>query len=86
MLQQLCGSYKMDDGSLMEFYVDEDLLFYKINGQIWGALSYAGDTTFKGMNTEAKFTWGEKGEAALHFEFLRRRQIKLNGKKVLNYG
>lgn len=86
VLRQVCGVYRMTDGSHMEFYSDGDLLFYKINGQIWGALSYAGDYCFSGMNTEARFAVEEGGSAGVSYQFLRRREIRLEGKKVLAYG
>jgi len=85
LVQRVCGTYKMSDGSLMEFYEDGELLFYKINGQIWGALSYRSDNTFTGMNTEATFAPANDGTATVHFEFLRRRETKLDGKKILDY-
>lgn len=85
VFQKIKGIYKMSDGSFMAFYPEGDLLFYKINGQIWGALSYRGNLSFAGMNTAAVFTEGENGTATLHFEFLRRRETRLDGKKILNY-
>ncbi len=85
LFRKINGIYKMSDGTYMAFYPEGDFLFYKINGQIWGALSYRGNLSFAGMNTEAVFTEGENGTASLHFEFLRRREIRLDGKKILNY-
>ena len=70
---------------MMEFYRDGDLLFYKINNQIWGALYYSGNNTFTGGNTEAKFELLLQGKAKVQYRFSRRKEIKLEGTKVLLY-
>lgn len=85
LFRRVCGLYKMSDGSMMEFYREGDLLFYKINGQIWGALSYQDNNTFGGANTEASFELMKTGGAKLKYQFLRRREIRLEGNKVLAY-
>lgn len=84
---RIAGIYKMSDGSLMEFYRSGDLLFYKTNGQVWGALAYQGNNTFggKGDDTEAQFTLEPHAKAKVAFRFSRRRETRLNGDKILNY-
>jgi len=81
------GIYKMSDNSMMEFYRDGDFLFYKTNNQIWGGLSYIGNNTFVGgvNDTEANFELFSQGEAKLKFRFSRRRETKLEGKKIFDY-
>ena len=87
VFQKLSGVYKMSDGSMMEFFRDGDLLFYKTNNQIWGALAYQGNNTFGGKedHTEARFEVLPRGSAKVWFRFSRRRETRLEGKKVLNY-
>jgi catechol 1,2-dioxygenase len=84
---KLCGVYKMDDGSMMEFYKDGDLLFYRTNSQILGALEYKGNNTFAGgvNDTEAAFELLTEGGVKVKFHFLRRRQIRLTGNKIFAY-
>ncbi|RYY57945.1 MAG: hypothetical protein EOO09_00715 [Chitinophagaceae bacterium] len=81
------GIYKMDNGSLMEFYRSGDLLFYKTNGQIWGAMAYNGDNTFGGPenDTEAKFQLSSDGNARTWFRFSRRKETISEGVKILHY-
>ena len=73
--------------SMVEFYRDGDLLFYKTNNQIWGGLSYAGNNTFVGgvNDTEAKFELLAQGKAKVQFKFIRRKKTELEGIKVLVY-
>ena len=77
----------MSDATMMEFYRSGDLLFYKTNNQIWGGLAYSGNNTFggKGTDTEARFELQTNGGAKVWFRFSRRREIKLEGTKVLRY-
>lgn len=84
---KVSGTYKMSDKSIMEFYRDGDFLFWKWNGQVRGGLSYSGNNTFvAGVNdTEAKFEFQPKGNATLLFRFERRRNINLEGTKLINY-
>jgi hypothetical protein len=87
VFQKVSGTYKMTDKSIMEFYRDGDFLFWKWNGQVRGGLSYNGNNTFVGgvNDTEAKFELQPKGKAKLHFRFERRREVKLQGEKLINY-
>lgn len=87
VFRKISGIYKMNDLSLMEFYQDGDLLFWKWNGQIRGGLSYKGNNSFEGgiSDIEARFELLPKGDAKLVFLLSRRRMIKLEGKKVLTY-
>jgi len=84
---KISGVYKMADGTLMEFYRDGDLLFYKTNGQIWGGLSYGGNNTFGGKenDTEARFELLTNGNVKVWFRFSRRKETKLEGTKILMY-
>ncbi|HEY0679992.1 MAG TPA: hypothetical protein VGD17_17025 [Chitinophagaceae bacterium] len=84
---KVIGIYSMNDKSMMEFYRNGDMLFYKINNQIWGGLSYSGNNTFSGgvEDTEAKFELLPKGNAKVQFRFNRRRDTRLEGEKVLVY-
>ncbi len=77
----------MADGTMMEFYRDGDLLFYKTNGQIWGGLAYIGNNTFGGKenDTEARFELQTKGDVKVWFRFSRRKETKIEGSKVLMY-
>lgn len=85
--QKVSGVYRMNDESLMEFYRNGDLLFYKTNSQIWGALAYIGSNTFGGKDehTEARFELLPYGEAKVWFRFSRRTERNLQGSKILNY-
>ncbi|QHT65804.1 hypothetical protein GXP67_03550 [Rhodocytophaga rosea] len=77
----------MNDGSMMEFYKEGNLLFYKTNNQIWGGLAYSGNNTFIGgvNDTEAIFELLPQGKANLRFRFSRRRELKLEGSKIYSY-
>lgn len=77
----------MTDGTMMEFYRNGDLLFYKTNGQIWGGLAYHGNNTFGGTenDTEAKFELQTGNGTKVWFRFSRRRETRLEGTKVLMY-
>jgi len=81
------GVYKMNDNSMMEFYREGDLLFWKWNHVLRGGLSYKGENTFIGgvNDTEARFELQPKGNAKLIFRFSRRKQISLEGNKILQY-
>jgi len=87
VFRKVSGVYKMNNNSMMEFYRDSDLLFYKTNNQIWGGLSYAGNNTFVGgvNDTEAKFELLPQGKAKVQFKFIRRKKTELEGTKVLMY-
>ena len=87
VFQKVSGIYKMNDGSMMEFYRNGDMLFYKTNGQIWGGLSYVGNNSFGGKenNTEARFELLSRGEAKVWFRFSRRKETKLEGVKLMSY-
>ncbi|MBC7934191.1 MAG: hypothetical protein H7Y86_02360 [Rhizobacter sp.] len=84
---KVSGVYKMDNGTMMEFYRDGDLLFYKTNNQIWGGLSYSGNNTFgaKESDTEARFELQIKAGAKVWFRFSRRKETTLQGTKILMY-
>jgi hypothetical protein len=77
----------MSNNTMMEFYQDKDFLFYTINSQIWGSLSYSGNNTFTGGadDTKAIFELSPGGHAKVHFSFIRRRKLELEGTKVFNY-
>lgn len=87
LFDKVSGIYNMSNNSMMEFYRDGDLLFYKTNNQIWGGLSYIGNNTFVGgvNDTEAKFELLPQNNANVQFRFIRRRKLELEGKKVLAY-
>ena len=87
LFQTISGIYKMTDGSLMRFYREGDLLFYQINNQIWGGIAYEGDLSFGGDkdHTAARFEPQSNGEARVWFRFSRRRDTRLEGKKILDY-
>jgi hypothetical protein len=87
IFHKVTGIYKMNDDSMMEFYRDGDFLFWKWNHVVRGGLSYKGDNTFIGgvNDTEAKFELQPGGNAKIQFRFARRRQVTLEGTKVLMY-
>lgn len=87
VFQKVSGVYKMNNNSMMEFYRDGDLLFYKINNQIWGGLSYTGNNVFTGgvNDTEARFELLPQGKARVQFQFIRRRKTELEGTKIFHY-
>jgi catechol 1,2-dioxygenase len=87
LFHKVSGVYKMNNNLMMEFYRDGDFLFYKMNSQIWGSLSYSGNNTFTGGvdDTEAKFELLSQGETKVQFRFIRRRKLELEGTKVLFY-
>jgi hypothetical protein len=84
---KLAETYKMSDKSIIEFYRDGDFLFWKWNGQVRGSLSYSGNNTFVGgvNDTEAKFDLQLKGAAKVSFRFSRRKEVNLDGTKLINY-
>lgn len=84
---KVAGTYKMTDKSIIEFYRDGDFLFWKWNGQVRGGLSYNGTNTFIGgvNDTEAKFELQPGGNTKLQFRFSRRKEINLEGIKIINY-
>ncbi len=87
VFHKVSGIYKMSDNSMMEFYREGDLLFYKRNNQISGGLSYRDATTFTGgvNDTEANFELLPQGNATVQFRFSRRRETRLTGTKIVNY-
>ena len=87
VFHKISGVYKMNDKSTMEFYREGDLLFWKWNHILRGGLSYNGGNTFIGgvNDTEAKFELQQKGNAKLFFRFSRRKQVLLEGNKILQY-
>ena len=84
---KIAGTYKMSDKSIIEFYRDGDFLFWKWNGQVRGGLAYTGDNAFVGgvNDTEAKFDIQADGNAKVSFRFSRRREVNLEGTKLINY-
>ncbi|GAB2561010.1 dioxygenase family protein [Spirosoma areae] len=87
VFHRVSGIYKMSDNSMMEFYREGDLLFYKRNNQISGALSYRDANTFTGgvNDTEATFDLQPQGNATVQFRFSRRRDTRLTGTKIVSY-
>lgn len=87
VFHHVSGVYKMSDNSMMEFYREGDLLFYKRNNQIMGGLSYRDANSFSGgvNDTEATFALEPLGRASVRFRFSRRRETKLTGTKLLYY-
>ena len=87
VFSKVSGTYKIADKSIMEFYRDGDFLFWKWNGQVRGGLSYIGNNSFVGgvNDTEAKFQLQKGGNAKLQFRFSRRKEILLEGIKLINY-
>lgn len=87
VFHNVSGIYKMSDNSMMEFYREGDLLFYKRNNQISGGLSYRDANTFVGgaNDTEATFDLQPQGNATVRFRFSRRRETRLTGTKLVSY-
>lgn len=87
IFRKVTGVYKMDNGTLMDFYRSGDLLFYKTNGQIWGALAYNGNNTFGGPDndTEVRFEIQTDGTVKNRFRFSRRKETISQGLKILAY-
>ena len=87
VFHKVSGVYKMSDQSKMKFYREGSSLFYKTNNQILGGLSYDGNNTFVGgvNDTEARFELLPQGNAKVWFRFSRRRETRLEGKKVFSY-
>jgi len=46
-VKKLTGLYQLEQG-IAEFFMEDDLLFLKLNGQLMDALTYKGDNTFEG--------------------------------------
>ncbi len=55
-VKKLTGLYQLEQG-IAEFFMEDDLLFLKLNGQLMEALTYKGDNTFEGGlgRVKAKF-------------------------------
>lgn len=87
IFHKVAGVYKMSDKSTMEFYRDGDFLFWKWNHVVRGGLSYGGNNTFVGgvNDTEAKFELQPQGNAIVRFRFARRKEVTLEGTKILTY-
>lgn len=87
VFHHVSGIYKMSDNSMMEFYREGDLLFYKRNNQISGGLSYRDANTFTGgvNDTEATFDLQPQGTATVRFRLSRRRETRLTGIKIVTY-
>ena len=87
IFHKVSGVYKMNDKSMMEFYRDGDFLFWKWNHVVRGGLFYKGNNTFMGgvNDTEAKFEIQPQGNAKLQFRLARRKEINLEGVKILIY-
>lgn len=87
VFHKVTGVYKMNDNSMMEFYREGDFLFWKWNHVLRGGLFYKGENTFIGgvNDTEARFELQPNGNAKLIFRFSRRKQVSLEGKKILQY-
>jgi catechol 1,2-dioxygenase len=84
VFEKVSGTYKLNDGSLIEFYRDGDLLFYKVDNQIRGGLAYSGDNTFSGAvnDTKAVFQLLPGGKTEVSYQFIRRSTITLKGTKI----
>lgn len=87
IFHKVSGVYKMDDKSMMEFFRDGDFLFWKWNHVVRGGLFYNGNNTFMGgvNDIEAKFELQSQGNAKVRFRFSRRKEINLEGTKILVY-
>jgi catechol 1,2-dioxygenase len=90
VFERLSGVYKMNDNSIMEFYREGDLLFFKRNSQIRDGLSYKGNNTFAGgidNFTTTNFEMNEKDEVSLkmHFKTVNNGEFDLEGKKTFKY-
>ena len=87
IFHKVSGVYKMDDKSMMEFYREGDFLFWKWNHVVRGGLFYNGNNTFIGgvNDTEVKFELQSLGNTKVRFRFSRRREIKLEGTKIIMY-
>jgi catechol 1,2-dioxygenase len=89
--KKLAGIYKMNDQSVMEFYKQDDLLFFKWNSQIWEGLSYKGNNTFSGgadNSAVAKFELMANGVVKINItmkSIAKGGEIRLEGKKILDY-
>jgi catechol 1,2-dioxygenase len=88
VFEKLAGVYKMNDGSAMEFYKNNEMLFMKWNSQMWEGLSYKGNNTFSGgVDTVAVFEVLTKGNAKVkvHFTSIIKGKVSLEGDKIFNY-
>ena len=88
VFKKLSGLYNMNDGSIIEFYKDGDLLFMKWNGQIREGFSYKGNDEFTGgIEDIAKFEVQANGEARvkLHFVTVLKKEYNLEGVKAFRY-
>jgi catechol 1,2-dioxygenase len=90
VFEKLAGVYKMNDNSVMEFYRQGDLLFFKRNSQIRDGLSYKGNNTFSGGisdQTKVNFQVGDRDEVKvkMHFKTINNGEFDFEGIKILKY-
>ncbi len=90
VFDKLVGTYKMSDDSLMEFYKKDDLLFMKLNSQIWEGLSYKGNNSFSGgANNSATVTFqlltAGDVKVKVHLLSIIKGEIDIEGSRIFNY-
>jgi catechol 1,2-dioxygenase len=90
VFKKLCGVYKMNDGSMVEFYRQNDLLMMKWKSQLRIGLSYKGNNSFTGgysNSTTAMFELlpGSHTKVKIHFATVNVGAIDMEGDKVFDY-
>ncbi|MES2797417.1 MAG: catechol 1,2-dioxygenase [Bacteroidota bacterium] len=81
---KITGLYKMDNGSIVEFTKNDDLLFMKRNGQLFSSLKYTGNNSFEaGIGfPKVNFVLLEKGGSKV---VVVNQNTTYNGEKYLKY-
>jgi catechol 1,2-dioxygenase len=90
VFKKLCGVYKMNDGSMVEFYRQNDLLMMKWKSQLRIGLSYKGNNKFTGGYSESTTAIFEllpcsHTKVKIHFATVNVGAIDMEGDKVFDY-
>jgi len=81
---KITGLFDVGNGNFIEFNKNDDLLFMKVNGQLWAALNYTGNNSFEGGSGTQKATFELVADGSVKVMVVTRGQT-YNGTKYLKY-